>query len=99
MGPRASPRYLVETISLRKAAGNPKCRWRWTTHALERMAERGIAAADVLRAVKTGQVILHEVKRDPVWRVEGKDVDGEKIRVLVTVSKTEIPRIKIITAF
>jgi Domain of unknown function (DUF4258) len=98
MGPRAAAQYLVETTKLRKVACNPKCRWRWTTHALERMAERGIAAADVQRAVKTGRVVLHELKRDLVWRVEGADVDGGRIQVLLTVYETEI-RIKIITAF
>jgi Domain of unknown function (DUF4258) len=62
------------------------------------MAERGITAADVQRAVKTGRVVLHELKRDLVWRVEGADVDGERIQVLLTVYEMEI-RIKIITAF
>jgi hypothetical protein len=96
--PQASPQYLVETKTLRRVANSPRCRWRWTNHAEERMAERGIAAADVQRAVKTGRVVLHELKRDLVWRVEGTDIDGERIQVLLTVYEMEI-RIKIITAF
>jgi hypothetical protein len=98
MGPRSSPQYLVETRTLRRVASNSRCRWRWTDHALERMAERGITASDVQRVAKTGQVVLHEVKRDVVWRVEGADVDGAKIQVLLTVYETAIV-IKIITAF
>ena len=98
MGPRASSQYLVETAKLRKVASNPKCRWRWTNHALERMTERGITAPDVQRAVKTGQVVLHELKRDLIWRVEGSDVDGKEMQVLLTLYETEI-RIKIITTF
>jgi hypothetical protein len=98
MGPRTSPQYLVETNTLRRTANSPKCRWKFTNHALERMAERGITAPDVQRAVKHGQIIFHEVKKDLILRVEGKDVDGARIQVSVAVYEMEI-LIKVITTF
>lgn len=42
--------------------------------------------------------ILHEMKRDVLLRVEGKDVDGQPLEVVVTVFEREIT-IKVITTF
>lgn len=98
MGPRSAPNYLVETRALRRVASDPRCRWRWTTHAEERMAERKISAADVERVIKHGRIVFHEVKRDDVYRVEGTDVDGNEMHVSVAFYETEI-RIKVITTF
>jgi hypothetical protein len=41
---------------------------------------------------------MPQASLDLVWRVEGTDIDGERIQVLLTVYEMEI-RIKIITAF
>lgn len=94
-----SPNYLSETHVLRKVANDPECRWHFTKHALIELAKDGRTADDVRYAVVTnGQVTLHELKRDLLWRVEGKDIDGGRIQVVVAVFATVI-KIKVITAF
>ena len=45
-----------------------------------------------------GQVVLHEQKKDLLWRVEGRDVDGNKIEVVVAVHEEAIT-IKVVTTF
>jgi hypothetical protein len=92
------PHYVTETQILRKIANNPGCSWRFTTHALEEMAKDGWTAADVQFALMNGQVVLHEQKRDILWRVEGTDIDGGRIQVVVAVYELTI-RIKVITTF
>jgi 1,6-anhydro-N-acetylmuramate kinase len=67
-------------------------------HALERMAERKITAADVERVIKHGRIVFHELKQDDVYRVQGRDVDGLEMQVSVAFYETEI-LIKVITAF
>ena len=94
----ALPHYVTETQILRKIARDPKCSWRFTTHALEEMGKDGWAADDVQYALMNGQVVLHEQKRDLLWRVEGMDIDGGRIKVVVAVYELTI-RIKVITAF
>jgi 1,6-anhydro-N-acetylmuramate kinase len=67
-------------------------------HAEKRMAERGIIAADVERVIKHGRIVFHELKEDDVYRVQGRDIDGEEMQVSVAFYETEI-LIKVITAF
>jgi hypothetical protein len=62
------------------------------------MAADGWTADDVQHALMNGQVVLHEQKRDLLWRVEGADIDGGRIRVVVAVYELTI-RIKVITTF
>ncbi len=45
-----------------------------------------------------GRVVLQEQKQDRLWRVEGKDVDGNRIQVVVAVDEANI-RVKVITTF
>lgn len=91
--------YLTETHVLRKVASDPRCRWIFTKHALIELAKDGWTADDVRYVLMTnGQVTLHEIKRDLLWRVEGKDIDGKRIQVVAAVFETAI-KIKIITAF
>jgi hypothetical protein len=45
-----------------------------------------------------GQVVLQEQKKDRLWRSVGKDIDGDRIQVVVAVYEEEIT-IKIITTF
>lgn len=92
------PRYVAETQILRGVLSNPKCRFRYTKHALERMAERDITDPDVVSALTNGQVTLVEYKTDFVWRVRGKDIDGRSLQVEVAVYEDEV-RVKVITAF
>jgi 1,6-anhydro-N-acetylmuramate kinase len=98
MSPRTSPRYVIETHALRRIANSQECRWRFLRHALERMAERKITAADVERVIKHGRIVFHELKQDDVYRVQGRDVDGLEMQVSVAFYETEI-LIKVITAF
>lgn len=92
------PHYVAETQVLRRVASHPDCRLVWTRHALEQMASRGIVAAAVRFVLIHGQVTLHETKRNSLWRVEGRDIDGRRIRVIVSVFE-EMVRIKVVTAF
>jgi Domain of unknown function (DUF4258) len=62
----------------------------------KRMQERGISAPDIEHALTNGQVVLSEVKRDDVWRVIGKDIDGNRLTIEVVVLGNTI---KIVTAF
>lgn len=62
------------------------------------MRERGITAPDVIKVLTKGQVTLHEMKEDLLWRVEGRNVDGEGLEVVVAVYQ-DIIEIKVVTAF
>jgi len=90
--------YTLETAALRRILAKPDCRFRWTTHALERMSERGIHPEDVKRALMNGQIIFHEVKEDILYRVDGKDLDGARLQVQIAIFE-DIVTIKVITAF
>jgi hypothetical protein len=45
-----------------------------------------------------GRVTLVEYKTDILWRVEGTDVDGNRIQVVVAVDEGQ-KRIKVVTTF
>lgn len=99
MAQGAKPHYVTETQILRRIANDPDCSWRFTNHALEEMENDGWTADDIRHAVMNGQVVLEEqAKRDRLWRVEGKDVDGNRVQVVVAVYEAII-RVKVITAF
>lgn len=91
--------YVTETQILRRIANDPQCRWKFTVHSLKEIAADGWTANDVIHALMTnGQVVLHEQKKDLLWRVEGRDLDGGQIRVVIAVYEITI-RIKVITVF
>ena len=92
------PHYVTETQILRKTLANPECRYIWTAHAQEVMAERNISAADIEHALMTGHVTLEEKKKDILWRVEGTDIDGRTLEVVVAVF-SDVVVIKVVTAF
>ena len=94
----AQPHYISETQILRRVARNPNCRFIWTKHAIRAVADDGRTAGDVELALTNGQVVLHEQKQDLLWRVEGRDIDGERIQVVVAVYEEEIA-IKVVTTF
>jgi hypothetical protein len=58
----------------------------------------GRTTLDVEQALTNGQVILHEIKQDLLWRAAGKDVDGKTVQVVVAVDEQEIT-IKVVTTF
>jgi hypothetical protein len=92
------PFYVEETQILREIAKSETCRWFFTKHALEEMDKSHITAPDVKHLCQTGRVELEEYKQDILWRVVGKNVDGEEITAIVAVDGEEI-RIKVVTAF
>ena len=94
----AQPNYKTETDILHSVAANPKCRWFWTKHALEQMAERGITAPDVQEALTNGHIELIERKADDVSRVKGLDLDGHDLVVACVVFDDGIA-IRIVTTF
>jgi hypothetical protein len=91
--------YVLETRKVQRIAANPLCRLIWTKHVEARMAERNIAASAIKRVLTIGQVTLEETaKKDICWRVEGTDLDGRRIEVVVAVYEEAI-KIKVITVF
>jgi hypothetical protein len=92
------PHYVGETQTLCRIANNPKCRLRFTAHALEEMKEDGWTVPDVQFALMNGHVVLQENKKDILWRVEGADIDGGRLTVVVAVFELAI-EIKVVTAF
>jgi hypothetical protein len=94
----AQPHYVKETTILRRVAGHPECSWRFTKHALEEMKKDGWTADDVKHAVTNGRIVLQEQKQDVLWRVQGKDIDGNGIQVVVAVDEASIT-IKVVTTF
>jgi hypothetical protein len=98
IGTSQQPLYTQETAVLRALVANPYCRYIWTKHALEKMTERNITADDVIAALTNGHIQFHEIKRDILYRVDGKDLDGNRLQVEVALDEEEIT-IKVITAF
>jgi hypothetical protein len=94
----AQQSYVAETQVLRRVASNPECTWSYSKHAEERMAERNIQASDIQQALINGHVVLEERKRDLLWRIDGKDIDGRRIQVVAAIYKEAI-EIKIVTVF
>lgn len=92
------PLYSQETAVLRRLAGDPACRFKWTVHALGRMEERNITAEDVINALINGQISFHETKKDILYRVVGRDLDGRPLEVQVAMFE-DIISIKVVTAF
>jgi hypothetical protein len=70
----------------------------WTIHALEEVAKDDRTTDDVETALMNGRVIFHEQNQNLLWRVVGKDIDGNKIQVVVVVDETELV-IKVVTTF
>jgi hypothetical protein len=94
----AQPQYVNETNTLRGIARDKRCRFIWTKHALEEVQKDGRTTNDVEHSLMNGQVVLQEQKKDRLWRSVGKDIDGDRIQVVVAVYEEEIT-IKIITTF
>jgi hypothetical protein len=88
--------FKEETALLHRVISNPDHWIRWTEHAEKRMAEYGHTAEDVIEAMKTGQVIRVDVGEDVVFRVRGRNVDGEKLEVAAAVYE-RIITIKVVT--
>jgi hypothetical protein len=56
----------------------------YTRHALDRMDQRGAQRADVKRALSQAQSCSYQAENDR-WKVEGKDLDGDDLTVVVSI--------------
>lgn len=93
------PHYVSETQIVKNLTREPDCRYEWSKHALYRMNNRRhppATASDVERCLMNGQVVLEENKTDRLWRVKGRDLDGNAMEVVVAVFEDE-KRIKVVT--
>jgi hypothetical protein len=94
----AQPHYVSETQILRRIAADQACRFIWTKHAIKAVADDGRTTLDIEHALTNCRVILHEQKKDLLWRVTGADLDGNRVQVVVAVDETAIV-IKVVTTF
>jgi hypothetical protein len=92
------PHYVTETQTIRRILKNPQHRIIWSDHAEKQMRKRNITAPDVLNVLTKGQVTLEEYKADILWRVKGRDLDGQALEVQVAAFESQIT-IKIVTTF
>lgn len=90
--------YVTKTQVLCRIARDPAVRFIWTKHAIQAVVDDGRTTHDVEFALMNCQVVWHEQKHDLLWRAVGKDIDGNRIQVVVAVYETEIT-IKVITTF
>lgn len=58
---------------------------RISSHAYERMVERGVKRGDITRALKTGKSATYRAE-DETWTVDGgEDLDGDPLVVVVAL--------------
>lgn len=92
---RSEPNFYAETMQIRQAASDPDCWFRWMPHAELRMEQTGRVADDIIVALTNCQVIRVDVQEDIVFRVRGKNIDGEEIEIAAAVLNSKA--IKIVT--
>lgn len=85
-----------ETARLRKLVSY-EFTIRYTNHARDEMRADDIIHADVQVVLSLGRVTWVERKQEPLWHVEGRDVDGRSIR-LVVAAYEHVATIKVVTA-
>lgn len=88
---------LVETALVHQVIADPTCRLIFTIHSRQEMKNDDIVEADVRLVLTKGRVTWIENKKDILWHVEGRDLDGRMIRVVVVVNQKDC-YIKMITA-
>ncbi len=88
---------MMETAKLKKIWRDPGMRLRITVHARAEMANDSILETDVRFVISKSGVCWVEWKKDELWHVEGRDIDGRSIRLVVAVNEAEIT-VKLVTA-
>ena len=73
-----------------------------SSHALQRMAERGVIISEIIESLGSGRHVKKYDQWDEHYEewnyvVEGKTIDGRKLRVVVALKKG--PMTLVITAF
>ena len=91
-----APQFTNEQAALRRVVAHPNHRIKWTKHSLDQMRDRDVTYADVNRVLRMGRVTWIEQKRDELWHVEGRDIDGRSIRLVAAVEE-EVLVIKVVT--
>lgn len=91
---------LKETSRLRAAmSGKRPIRYWWMIHGRPEMTTNRITASSVERLCRKGSVVWVESDLDELWHVEGSDLDGRSIRVVVALIEEENETvIKVVTA-
>lgn len=76
-------------------------RFSYERHALMQMQERLITRQDVRAALYTGRVYGVELayETEERWRIEGLDVDGHKLAVVIEAIQDGAETVVIITTF
>jgi hypothetical protein len=85
-----------ETAALRRVWASPSKRFWLTRHAREEAAKDDILESDVRYVIGRNGVSWVEWKQDQLWHVEGADLDGRSIRVVLTVCQPDLS-VKIVT--
>jgi hypothetical protein len=78
-----SMKFHKEQARLIAILGNKNCVIRYSKHAVDEMEADGVNHADVRHVLTKGHVTWFEIKRDEIVHVEGADVDGRMIRVVI----------------
>ena len=78
-------RYFKEQIRVRGILAHRDHWLVWAFHARERMRQDKITDTDVRHVLTTGQVTWFEVKIDDIAHVEGRDLSGRKMRIVVAL--------------
>jgi ABC-type molybdate transport system ATPase subunit len=86
-----------ESAVLSKVMSEGVVRFRYTMHCRKEMAKNNIIEADVRHILKRYGVSWVEWKQDELWHVQGKDVDGRSIRLIIVVNATDVV-VKLVTA-
>lgn len=96
----AQPSYIAETKIVRQLAANIDCEWQWSRHFFDEASAEDppILQPDVEHALKFGTVIFEEHKKDVLWRVRGKDLDGRSITAVVAVFE-KMQMIRVVTVW
>ena len=89
-------KFQGERTRLKNILAHTTHKIRFNSHALDEMANDDIIESDVRRMLTNGQVTWFEKKKDDIVHVEGKDVDGRRIRVVVG-SRDMIKVLQVIT--
>ncbi len=73
----------------------------YSRHALERMAERGIAQDDIRHVLAKGRVVRSEphIRGGLAHTVEGRDLDDEPLAVVVAIKSTTRGVVLVVTTF
>lgn len=90
-------RMPIESAKLRRLMCDQAKRIQFTGHSRLEMKNDGLIEADIRHVLANGSVTWTETKKDLLWHVEGFDVDGRRIRVVIAPNEIDL-KIKIITA-